>query len=674
MAHIDAGKTTLTERILFYTGVNWQLGEVHEGTATMDWMIQEQERGITITSAATTCSWRQHRINIIDTPGHVDFTAEVERSLRVLDGAVAVFCAVGGVQPQSETVWRQARRYHVPVIAFVNKMDRTGADFERAVTEMRERLNATAVPVQLPIGAEQGFRGVVDLVTGRALVFEGGYGEEVSETPVPVDMIAGVHAARAHLIECLAEVDDVVMERFLSDQEPEESELRRAIRRATIAGDLVPVTCGAAFHNKGVQPLLDAIVDYLPSPVDVSDATGRHPQSDEVLTRHVGDEQPFAALAFKIMTDPYMGKLVFLRVYSGTVSRGMKIWNPRTGENLRVGRLLQMHANHREDREAIYSGDIGATLGLGDVRTGDTLCVREDPIVLESVVFPEPVISMAIEPRSARGRDRLMACLGDLALEDPTFRVRADSDTGQTIVSGMGELHLDIIRDRLLREFQVEANVGKPQVAYRETVCGEAEAEGKFVRQSGGHGQYGHVILRIEPRECGHGLTIESRIVRGRVPAEYIPSVEKGIRETADSGVLAGYPLVDLHVVLLDGSYHPVDSSELAFRIAGSMGLKLACGRAGVALMEPIMEVDITSPEAHLGDVIADLSSRRGRIAEVDAQPDAVRVSAQIPLAEMFGYATSLRSLSRGRALFTAEPSHFERVSENIQKELLETV
>ena len=675
MAHIDAGKTTLTERILYYTGVNYHLGEVHEGTATMDWMIQEQERGITITSAATTCSWNDHRINIIDTPGHVDFTAEVERAPRVLDGAVAVFCAVAGVQPQSETVWRQARRYNIPVLAFVNKMDRTGADFDRVVTDIREKLNTNAVPVQLPFGAEETFAGVLDVLTRECVTFSGeDQGLTVSRRPAPEEWLPALDRARETLVECLAEVDERIMERFLDDQTPTEQELRDALRRCTISGEVVPVLCGSAFHNQGVQPLLDSIVAYLPSPLDIWDIRGVEPVGRHPLTRHVGDRQPFAALAFKLMGDPYMGQLVFFRVYSGTARKGMVVRNVRTGRDVRLGRLVQMHANHREDRDEIFSGDIAAALGLRNTVTGDTLCAPENPILLESVSFPEPVLAMAIEPRSAQERDRLTMALDQLAAEDPTFRVRSDPETGQTIVSGMGELHLDIIRDRLLREFSVDARVGRPRVAYRETVTAPARAETRFVRQTGGRGQYAHVVLEVAPLDNGAGLVVQNSLAGGRIPADFLPALEQGIREAAGTGVLAGYPLVDLEVTVRDGSHHPVDSTDIAFKIVGSMALREAATKAEPVLLEPLMAVEITTPGDHLGDVIADLSSRRGRITEVDSQQDATQVAAQIPLAELFGYATRLRSLSRGRAAFTAEPCRFEPVPQQLQTQLLETV
>ncbi len=675
MAHIDAGKTTLSERFLFYTGINYRIGEVHEGTATMDWMEQEQERGITITSAATTCFWNDHRINIIDTPGHVDFTAEVERSLRVLDGAVAVFCAVGGVQPQSETVWRQAKKYGVPVMAFVNKMDRVGADFDNVVDDIRDKLNATVVPIQLPIGSEDLFDGVVDVIEGQSITFDQkDYGATMVRGEVPENMKEAAEVAREHIIECVAEFDDEIMEKFLNEVPVENEELHAALRRTTIGGHTVPVLCGTAFKNRGVQPVLDAVIKYLPSPIDIWDVTGRSPSDEnEIMTRHVGDSQPFAALAFKVMTDPYVGKLVFFRVYSGTAKQGMTVYNPRTRQKARLGRLLQMHANTREERDDIFSGDIAAAVGLKDVTTGDTICCMDDQIVLESVTFPDPVISLAVEPKTNSDRDKLMDALVQLAQEDPTFRVRSDEETGQTVISAMGELHLEIISDRLIREFRVEASLGKPQVAYREALEGEGDANERFVRQSGGRGQFGHVVMRIEPGESGAGVVVENKVTGGNIPKEYIPSVEKGIREAAENGVLAGYPLVDFKAEILDGSYHPVDSSEMAFKIAGSIAFKAAARKAGVMLMEPIMKLEVNGPEEHVGDIIADISGRRGQVGEVDTRGDAVTIRAQVPLAEIFGYATAIRSLTRGRATFIAEPSHFERVPQNIQNEVLKS-
>ncbi len=671
MAHIDAGKTTITERILYYTGVNYKVGEVHEGNATMDWMVQEQERGITITSAATTCFWQEHQINIIDTPGHVDFTAEVERSLRVLDGAVAVFCGVAGVQPQSETVWRQAKKYQVPVIAFINKMDRTGANFTAAVQSIRDKLRATAIPLQLPIGCEGDFSGVVDVISNRAYYYQGELGTEVVEKDVPEAMQNDVHSARAHIIECLAEIDEEIMEMFLGDVRPTAEHLRQAVRRCVITATIVPVFCGTAFKNKGVQNLLDAVNDYLPCPSDVKAIEGFRLNSEERITRMVGDDEPFAALAFKLMIDPFVGKLVFFRVYSGVLRKGMRVFNPRTGKNERIGRILQMHANTREERDSVYSGDIAAAVGIKTITTGDTLSDIAHPIVLESMSFPDPVISIAIEPKTAAERDKLYEAVNQLAEEDPTFQMRTDPETGQSIISGMGELHLEIIRDRLLREFKVAANTGAPEVAYREAITKIATADSKFIRQTGGRGQYGHVIIAMEPRDTGHGITIDNKVTGGNIPKEYIRPVETGLREAATTGVLAGYPVVDLHIDILDGSYHAVDSSEIAFKIAASMAFKEAAKKAGLVLLEPIMKLEITTPEEHMGDVIGDVSSRRGYIVEVDAQPDFVRIHAQVPLSELFGYTTALRSLTRGRASNSMEPSHFEPLPEQLEKNVL---
>jgi len=675
MAHIDAGKTTLTERILFYTGKSYKIGEVHEGTATMDWMVQEQERGITITSAATTCFWADHRINIIDTPGHVDFTAEVERSLRVLDGAVAVFCAVGKVQPQTETVWRQAKKYNVPVMAFVNKMDRTGANFQMVVEDMRNKLGVTAVPIQLPIGAEADFLGVIDIIENRAIYFDGDEkGAVVRYEEVPAEYKEKVEDAVNYMVECLAETDEKVMELFLQDSRPDKETIKHAIRTATLNGDIVAVTCGAAFKNKGVQNLLDAVISYLPSPVDVWDIKGTDPNTDEPVARHVGDMQPFSALVFKIMNDPYVGKLSFFRVYSGMADRGMTVYNPRTRRTERLGRILQMHANAREEIDAVYSGDIAAAVGLKNVTTGDTICIQGSPIILESMTFPEPVISIAVEPKTSSDRDKLYNALGALSEEDPTFSVKSDNETGQTIISGMGELHLDIIRDRLCREFKVEANTGKPEVAYRESIQKPAEANTKFVRQSGGRGQYGHVVLTIEPRERGYGVTVENKVVGGNIPKEYIKPTEQGIREAAQTGVLAGYPVIDLHVEIIDGSYHPVDSSEMAFKIAGSMAFKEAVRKASMYVLEPIMKVEITTPDENMGDVIGDITSRRGSIVEIetDTQGKFTKILSHAPLSELFGYSTALRSLSRGRASYSMEPSHFEKVPNSIQEQIVE--
>ena len=674
MAHIDAGKTTLTERILFYCGVNYKIGDTHEGTATMDWMEQERERGITITSAATTCYWKNHRINIIDTPGHVDFTAEVERSLRVLDGAVAVFCSVGKVQPQSETVWRQAQKYHVPIVALVNKMDRTGADFEGVVTEIKTKLGATPVPLILPIGKEADFKGVIDVLEGKAIYFdEASNGVKMTTEELTGEMLERRNEAYNHVIECVAEVDDEIMELFLAEEQPTLEQLRAGIRRATCAARIVPVACCTAFKNKGVQPLLDIVVDFLPSPIDIWDINGTDPATGAPLTRHVGDLQPFAALVFKIMTDPFVGKLYYFRVYSGVASQGMTVLNPRTGKRERLGRLLQMHANQREEHEEIFSGDIAAAVGFKNVTTGDTLCLEDQPIVLESMVFPEPVISIAVEPKSSGDRDKLSKGLIALSEEDPTFQVHSDEETGQTIISGMGELHLEIILDRLVREFKVEANTGAPQVAYREALCGPADSNMKFVRQSGGRGQYGHCIINLIPGESGSGIVFENKVVGGNIPKEFIKPIEQGIREAAASGVLAGYPVIDFKVELIDGSYHPVDSSEMAFKIAGSMAFKDAAKKAGLMLLEPIMKVELNAPDENTGDLIGDITSRRGQIVTIDAGSNGTsRVQANIPLAELFGYATAIRSLSRGRATYSMEPAHFERVPKQIQDKIVE--
>ncbi len=673
MAHIDAGKTTLSERILFYTGINHKLGEVHEGNATMDWMVQEQERGITITSAATTCFWnkdgKKHRINLIDTPGHVDFTAEVERSLRVLDGAVAVFCAVGGVQPQTETVWRQAKKYHVPIIAFVNKMDRTGANFFKVVDAMRSKLKANVIPMVLPIGAEANFTGLVDVMEEKAYEFDD---MNIKEIPVPEDMKDQLAEARAAMIERIAENDESVMEVFLNDEVPSVDLLKKGLRRAVLSGQLVAAFCGTAFKNKGVQILLNAIVDYLPSPVDIWEVQGTNPDTEQPDTREVGDEVPFSALAFKIMNDPYVGKLIYFRVYSGVATSGAVVYNPRTRKRERLGRILQMHANKREERKEIYSGDIAAAVGFKDVRTGDTLCDENHPIILESMSFPEPVISIAVEPKTTADRDKLYTALGALSDEDPTFTMRSDDETGQTIISGMGELHLEIIMDRLRREFKVEAQSGQPQVSYRETILKKSNSDSKFVRQSGGRGQYGHVIMDVTPMERGHGITIENKVVGGNIPKEYIKPIEQGIREAAQTGILAGYPCIDFHVDILDGSYHPVDSSEMAFKIAASMGLKDACKKAGMVLLEPIMKVEITTPDENTGDIIGDVTSRRGAISEMSTEEGTTVISANVPLSELFGYATAIRSLTKGRASYSMEPSHFEPVPKTIQEKIVE--
>ena len=673
IAHIDAGKTTTTERILFYTGVNYKIGEVHEGTATMDWMVQEQERGITITAAATTCTWKKHKINIIDTPGHVDFTAEVERSLRVLDGAVGVFCAVGGVQPQTETVWRQAKKYEVPLVAFVNKMDRTGADFEKVIRDIREKLGATAVPIQIPIGSEENFHGVIDIISEQTFYFDvDEYGGKRRINSVPEEYRESAAIARNYLIECLAEFDEVIMEHFLSDEKPDKKLINKALRRTTIDSEIVPVLCGTAFKNKGVQPLLNAVIDYLPSPIDSWSVDGIEPTTEKKKTIHVGDDQPFVGLIFKIMNDPYVGKLSFFRVYSGVAETGLMLYNPRTRKNERLGRILQMHANTREERAAVYSGDIAAAVGLKNATTGDTICIRNEQIVLESMNFPEPVISIAVEPKTSADRDKLFKALGALSDEDPTFVIRSDVETGQTIIAGMGELHLDIIKDRLTREFKIEANTGRPEVAYRETITISSNADAKFVRQSGGHGQYGHVIIDMKPMERGYGITIENKVTGGRIPKEYIKPIEQGIKDAAKCGVLVGYQLIDFHIDILDGSHHPVDSSEMAFKIAGSMAFKQAAKKAGVVLLEPLMKLEITTPEGSMGDIIGDISSRRGSVVEISTGEKITKIIAHVPLAEMFGYATAIRSISKGRASHSMEPSHFVRVPLNVQQQIVE--
>ena len=671
MAHIDAGKTTTTERILFYTGRVHKLGEVHEGAATMDWMVQERERGITITSAATTCFWRDHRINIIDTPGHVDFTVEVERSLRVLDGAVAVFCSVGGVEPQSETVWRQADKYHVPRIAYVNKMDRIGADFYNVVGMIRERLGANPIPIQVPIGSEDTFRGMVDLIENRAVIYADDLGTRTEQTEIPADMVDQVAEAREKMIEAIVEFDEELMEKYLEGAEISPQELRRALRKGCLASKAVPVLCGSSFKNKGVQLLLDAIVDYLPSPADLPPVHGTHPRSGEDLVRELKDEEPFAALAFKVMADPFVGRLTYFRVYSGVLKSGSYVYNSVSGQKERIGRILQMHANHREEIEEVHSGEIAAAVGLKATGTGDTLCDENNPIVLEKLVFPEPVIDQAIEPKTKADQDKLAIALQRLAEEDPTFQVRTDEETGQTIIRGMGELHLEIIVDRLLREFKVEANVGKPQVAYRETIRDSVKQEGKFIRQTGGRGQYGHVWLEVEPNAPGAGFEFINKIVGGVVPKEYIPAVEAGVREAMENGVLAGYPMVDVKVTLFDGSYHEVDSSEMAFKIAASIGFKEAARRAKPVLLEPIMKVEVVTPEDFMGDVVGDLNARRGRIEGMERRGNGQVIRALVPLASMFGYATDLRSMTQGRAVYTMQFSHYEEVPANIAQELI---
>jgi elongation factor G len=677
MAHIDAGKTTTTERVLFYTGRVHRMGEVHEGAATMDWLEQEQERGITITSAATTCHWKKDdtdfRINIIDTPGHVDFTAEVERSLRVLDGAVAVFCAVGGVEPQSETVWRQADRYGVPRIAFVNKMDRIGADFMNVVGMMKDRLGANAHPVQYPLGEGELFTGVVDIVERKSIIYEDEMGSRISEGEVPDALKDTVEGLRHTLLEAAIEHDDELIEKYLAGEELTNEEFRHAIRAATIKGAIFPVFVGSAFKNKGVQTLLDGVIDYLPSPVDIPPIKGHLPYKSETFeTREASDDAPFAALAFKIATDPYVGKLTFFRVYSGSLPSGSYVYNATKDRRERVGRILQMHANKREERDEVFAGDIAAAIGLKEVKTGDTLCLEDNQIILEAMNFPEPVIAVAIEPKTKADQDKLSNGLVKLADEDPTFRVHTDPETNQVIISGMGELHLEIIVDRLKREFGVEANVGRPQVAYRETIRKRAEkVEGKFVRQTGGRGQYGHVVINIEPGATGSGFIFENKIVGGSIPREYIGPVEAGAREALDSGILAGYPVIDLKVELIDGSFHDVDSNEMAFKIAGSMALKEGLRRAGPVLLEPIMDVEVVTPSDYMGDIIGDLSSRRGKVGGMTERAGARVIGASVPLGEMFGYSTTLRSMSQGRAVFTMQFAHYEEVPKSKAEEIM---
>jgi elongation factor G len=673
MAHIDAGKTTTTERILYYTGVNYKIGEVHDGSATMDWMVQEQERGITITSAATTCKWHDNVINIIDTPGHVDFTVEVERSLRVLDGAVAVFDAVAGVEPQTETVWRQANKYHVPRICFVNKMDRIGADFERTVEMIRDRLDALPAVTQLPIGSESEFVGVVDLLENKALVWEAGMGEAWEITDIPENMVADAEDARHQLIDVVSNFDDTIMEKYLSEEFITAADLRRALRTATLAAEVVPVLCGSAFKNKGVQPMLDAVINYLPSPLDLPPTQGTRPNHPEdIEERKADDSDAFSALAFKVMTDPNVGKLTYIRVYSGTLSNGSTVTNSTKDKKERIGRLLQMHANDRVPKEAIFAGDIVAVVGLKNTSTGDTLCDPARPIVLEKLEFPEPVIHVAVEPKTKADQDKLSKALFSLSEEDPTFRVRSDEETGQTVISGMGELHLEVLVDRMLREFRVDANVGKPQVAYRETIRDSVEKiEEKYVRQTGGRGQYGHVVISAEPTGPGGGYEFVDKISGGVIPKEYIPSVDAGIQEALTSGVLAGYPTVDVRVLLTYGSYHDVDSSEMAFKIAGSMAVKKALRAARPVLLEPVMAVTVTTPDDYMGDVIGDLSSRRGKIQSMDQQGSSHVVNAQVPLADMFGYATDLRSRTQGRATYTMQFHAYNEVPESISKEIV---
>ena len=666
MAHIDAGKTTTTERILFYTGINHKIGEVHEGAATMDWMAQEQERGITITSAATTCHWKNHRINIIDTPGHVDFTVEVERSLRVLDGAVAVLTARGGVEPQTETVWRQAEKYNVPRMAYVNKMDITGADFYNVVKMMKERLQANAVPIQLPIGAEDDFIGIIDLLKMDAIIYEDDLGKTADETEIPDDLKDIAEEYHDKLLEACAEQDDELMEKYLGGEEITVEELKKVIRKATIECKMTPVTCGTSYRNKGVQPMLDAVVDFMPAPTDIPPIKGVNPETGEEDHRPSSDSEPFSALAFKIMADPYVGKLAFFRVYSGTLSSGSYVYNSTKGKKERIGRILQMHANHRQELEIVYSGDIAAAVGLKDTTTGDTLCDESAPIILESMEFPDPVISVAVEPKTKNDQEKMGVALQKLAEEDPTFRVHTDIETGQTIISGMGELHLEIIVDRMLREFKVDCNVGNPQVAYRETIRKTVEAEGKFVRQSGGHGQYGHCWIKLEPQEPGEGFSFDNKVVGGAIPKEFIKPIEEGIKQAMEAGVVAGYPMVDIKATVYDGSYHEVDSSEAAFKVAGSMAFKNGAEKANPVLLEPYCKVEVIVPEEYMGDVIGDLNSRRGRIDGMEARNGAQVINGFVPLSEMFGYSTDLRSKTQGRGNYSMEVSYYDEVPRNI--------
>ena len=671
MAHIDAGKTTTTERILFYTGRVHKIGEVHDGAATMDWMAQEQERGITITSAATTAHWRDHRINIIDTPGHVDFTVEVERSLRVLDGSVAVFSAKGGVEPQSETVWRQAEHYKVPRIAFINKMETTGANFLNCVDMMKERLQANAVAIQLPIGAENDFTGIIDLVTMKAEVYGDDLGKEINIVDIPDDMKDRAEEYRQIMVEAVCETDDALMEKYLEGEELSAEELKKAIRKAVVTNAMFPVLCGSAYKNKGVQMLLDAVVDYMPSPLDIPPVSGIVPGTEEPAERKADDNEPFSALAFKIMADPFVGKLAFFRVYSGTLEAGTYVFNSTKGKKERVGRILRMHANHREEVQTAYTGDIGAIVGLKDTTTGDTLCDEKKPIILEKMEFPEPVISVAVEPKTKADQEKMGVALSRLAEEDPTFKVKTDAETGQTIISGMGELHLDIIVDRMAREFKVEANVGKPQVAYRETIRKTVKQEGRFVRQSGGRGQYGDCWLELVPQEPGAGFEFENKIVGGAIPREYIGSVEAGVKEAMETGVLAGFPKVDIKVIVFDGSYHDVDSSEMAFKIAGSIGFKEGARKADPVLLEPYVKVEVVVPEDYMGDVIGDLNSRRGRVEGMEMRSGAEHINAFVPLAEMFGYATDLRSKTQGRGVYTMTFDHYEEVPRNVAEKVI---
>ena len=668
-AHIDAGKTTTTERILFYTGIAHKLGEVHEGTAVMDWMQQEQERGITITAAAITTSWRDHKVNIIDTPGHVDFTIEVERSMRVLDGVIAVFCSVGGVQPQSETVWRQANRYNVPRIAFVNKMDRTGANFFKVHEQIKDRLRANAVPIQIPIGSESDFQGIVDLVRMRAKIYKDDVGQEIEDVEVPADLLEKAQEYRSHLIEAVAESDEALLEKFLMEEEFTEEEIRNALRKATIDGTVMPLLCGSAFKNKGVQLLLDAVVDYLPAPIDVPAIKGTLPDGTEAV-RNADDEEPFSALAFKIAADPY-GRLTFFRVYSGVLTKGSYVYNSTKDQKERISRLIVLKSNDRIEVDELRAGDLGAAVGLKQTTTGDTLCDDANPIILESLFIPEPVISVAVEPKTKQDMEKLSKALQSLSDEDPTFRVSIDSETNQTVIAGMGELHLEILVDRMLREFKVEANVGQPQVAYRETIRKSTDAEGKFIRQSGGKGQYGHVVIKLEPAEAGSGFEFVSKIVGGSIPKEYVPAVEQGMKEACETGILAGYPLIDVRTTLVDGSYHEVDSSEMAFKIAGSMAIRNAVQKASPVLLEPMMKVEVEVPEDFLGDIMGDLNSRRGNIEGMNSDAGVAKVLVKVPLAEMFGYATDIRSKTQGRGIFSMEFSHYDEVPRHVAEAII---
>ena len=671
MAHIDAGKTTTTERILFYTGVNYKIGETHEGTATMDWMEQEQERGITITSAATTCHWRDHRINIIDTPGHVDFTVEVERSLRVLDGCVTVLCAKGGVEPQSETVWRQADHYNVPRMIYINKMDIMGADFYHVLDMIHDRLKCNAVPIQLPIGAESSFRGIIDLVEMNARIYYDELGKDMRDEPIPEELRDKADEYRIALLEAVSDFDDEILERYLEGEDIDPQAIRDAIRKATVSGSMVPVTCGTSYKNKGVQKLLDAIVDFMPSPLDIPPVKGTNPKTDEETERPADDSAPFSALAFKIMTDPYVGRLSFFRVYSGTLETDKTVMNSTKGQRERLSRILLMHANHREDLSMVYSGDIAAAVGLKNTTTGDTLCDEKNQIVLESMEFPEPVIRVAIEPKTKAGQEKMAIALQKLAEEDPTFKTYTDQETGQTIIAGMGELHLEIIVDRLLREFKVEANVGRPQVSYKETITRSATVDTRYVRQTGGKGQFAHVKLMVEPNESGKGYEFTNKIVGGAIPKEFIPCVDQGVQGAMQAGVLAGYQVVDVKVTLLDGSFHEVDSSELAFKICGSMAFKEACEKAGPTLLEPIMKVVVTCPDDYMGDVMGDMNARRGMIQGTEVRPGAAEITANVPLSSMFGYATDLRSRTQGRANYSMEPSHYVELPRSLQESII---